>query len=386
MICEKSIEAPLIEMPDFPLTEIYVDRKIEEKLGFVDQSFQFCSICGHGQIANVIDTELQYGDATTYHFRTSTSLTGRETTKYFIDFLRTFIGEERKRTIVEIGCNDLYLLKSLKNRAIKLIGIDPILKGIENEVDEDNISAIGDFVENVTLPPDIDVILCKDVLEHVSEPKAFLKKIISKASDDTLFVFQIPILETMLEDCRFDQVFHQHLNYFSLRSFMHLLNELGCSILGHTINYNHWGAALIAFQKNSRPNISNEDLWHITQQDIIERYNFFQREMEQTNKKIVHMQNNRIYGYGAALMLPVISYYLKNDFSCIDCIIDDDIEKDGLFYLNLPVQIKHISRIDDLKDAVLLLTAISSRINTKRILGKLFNMDLKRIIYPLKTI
>ena len=87
MICEKSIEAPLIEMPDFPLTEIYVDRKIEEKLGFVDQSFQFCSICGHGQIANVIYTELQYGDATTYHFRTSTSLTGRETTKYFIDFL-----------------------------------------------------------------------------------------------------------------------------------------------------------------------------------------------------------------------------------------------------------------------------------------------------------
>jgi len=60
MICERKIEYPVIDMPEFPLTEIYLDRKIEEKLGYLDQSFHFCSHCGHGQIANVIDVKLQY--------------------------------------------------------------------------------------------------------------------------------------------------------------------------------------------------------------------------------------------------------------------------------------------------------------------------------------
>ena len=41
-ICnEKSLE-PIIDLPDFPLTEIYVDTKISEKIGVVDQAFQFC--------------------------------------------------------------------------------------------------------------------------------------------------------------------------------------------------------------------------------------------------------------------------------------------------------------------------------------------------------
>ena len=39
------------------------------------------------------------------------------------------VKDEKFKTIVELVCNDLYLLKSLKLYADKLIGIDPILKG-----------------------------------------------------------------------------------------------------------------------------------------------------------------------------------------------------------------------------------------------------------------
>ena len=85
-------------------------------------------------------------------------------------------------------------------------------------------------------------------------------------------------------------------------------------------------------------------------------------------------------------MLPVYSYYLEDDLSCLNYIIDDDIKKDGLFYINLPVTITHSSKIPKLEDSVILLTAISSKINIKRILNNLFTLSPRHIVYPLRTI
>ena len=116
------------------------------------------------------------------------------------------------------------------------------------------------------------------------------------------------------------------------------------------------------------------------------RYKSFKIDMMETNKRLEYFQNETIYGYGAALMLPVLSYYLENDLSSLTCIIDDDIGKDGLYYINLPVQIKHRSKVPPIENSVIFLTAIFSKINTRRILENLLKMNTKHIIYPLKTI
>ena len=386
LICGKKATDPVIDMPDFPLTEIYVDRKIEEKLGYVDQSFCFCPHCGHGQIKNVIDVELQYGDVSTYYFRTSQSISGRETTGFFIDFFNSVVKNRTFRTIVEIGCNDLYLLKSLQSRADKLIGIDPILKGNEERLTQGNIIAIGDFFENVDLDTDIDVVICKDTLEHVSYPRQFMNKIVEETSKNTLFFFQFPILETLLADCRFDQVFHQHLNYFSFKSLFYMLDELGCGLVDYTIDFNHWSTLLVAFRKGIDNSKYRNTLWNISAEDILERYELFKRDMEQTNRRLEYFRDEVLYGYGAALMLPVLAYHLGNDLSCLRSIIDDDKNKDGLYYINLPVRIAHSSKIDDISNSVVLLTAIFSKMTARRILSNLFKLNPKHVICPLGTI
>jgi len=267
-----------------------------------------------------------------------------------------------------------------------LIGIDPILKGEEELYAEDNIVAVGDFFENVDLNANIDVFICKDTLEHVSHPKQFLKKIVDKARDDTLLLFQFPLLESLLTDCRFDQVFHQHLNYFSMKSILYMLDEMGCRLLDYAVNYDHWGSILIAFQKGKDNSEKKWEAWAISSEEILERYSAFKVDMEQTSMRLEYFTDEVLYGYGAALMLPVLSYNLKNDLSCLNCIIDDSEEKDGLYYINLPVSIVHSSKIDDIADAVVLLTAIFSKINMRKILSKVLTLKPKHIIYPLRTI
>ncbi|MGV8108359.1 methyltransferase domain-containing protein [Methanospirillum sp.] len=387
VICGKKVDASIIEFPDFPMTEIYSDELVKEKTGVVDQRFHFCTQCGHGQIANVIDVELQYGGASFYYYRTSESARGRESADFFINFVNSIVKDRHFKNIIELGCNDLYVLKSLQSRADKLIGIDPILIGRENEFSENNIIAIGDFFENVTLDEEIDMVISLDTLEHVSNPKEFVKKIVDKASNETIFFFQFPLLETLLDACRFDHIFHQHLNYFSLKSILYLLNDLGCELIDYKINSNHWGAILISFKKGKNGAKYLKNIWEITVPEILERYSVFKCSMDAASKRLSYIRGDKkIYGYGAALMLPVLSYHLGNDLSCLECVIDDDKRKEGLYYINLPVKIQTRENILDIGDSIILITAIASMNNVRQILSKLIPLNPKQIILPLNLI
>ena len=94
----------------------------------------------------------------------------------------------------------------------------------------------------------------------------------AKAHNETLFFFQFPVLETLLSGCRFDQIFHQHLNYFSFNSINHMLNELGCELLDHKIDTNHWGAVIIVFKKSTSKSRRLPGSRLITADAAIEKY------------------------------------------------------------------------------------------------------------------
>ena len=123
----------------------------------------------------------------------------------------------------------------------------------------------------------------------------------------------------------------------------------------------------------------------ITSQTIIDRYESFKVDLLQTNRRLEYFSNETIYGYGAALMLPILSYHIENNLSCLKNVVDDDRNKEGLYYINLPVKIAHGSMINDIADSVVLLTAIFSKISARMILKNLFKLKPKHIIYPLKT-
>jgi len=382
-ICDAKLDKAIIELPDFPLTEIYTKYKIEEKIGFVDQKFHVCSKCGHGQISHIIDQKLLYGKD--YFHRSSTSPTAPKAIDDFILFMEPHIG--RFERIVDIGCNDLYALNRLSHRAEHLIGIDPILKGREKEFNTEKVTVYGDFVEKVTenLSFGQDLIISSHTLEHLPEPKLSLKHLLDRATSETIFAFQFPCLEAIIEDYRFDQIYHQHLNYFSLKSILYMLNALGAELVDYKVNYGHWGAAMILFRK-SKGFDHKIPTTKLEKKEIAKRYATFKGSMQRTDECLQSYRGKELYGYGAALMLPVLSYHLNNDLSSLKCVIDDDERKDGLYYLNLPTVIQYSGKIKDLKEATVLVTAISAKANVRKIVAKLIAQNVRNIIIPLVEI
>ena len=103
------------------------------------------------------------------------------------------------------------------------------------------------------------------------------------------------------------------------------------------------------------------------------------KQMETAKVLIEKIERQNLYGYGAALMLPILGYHMGTDFSEFQAILDDDSQKNGMSYINLPVTIKQ--PVDfNFSDADICLTALDNR---RAILGKLLNNNPKNIINPL---
>ena len=388
IVCGSGLKKAVIELPDFPLTEIYVEEKVSQKLGFMDQTFHLCKKCGQGQIANVIDKSFLYDD--NYCTRTSTSASAVAAIDVFLGFVERIIEDKKVTNILEIGCNDLYTLRRLRDKADRLYGIDPILVEKGNCLDDEKIEFIADYVENIDLGKfDLNnsVVISSHTLEHLEDPVKLIQLLMDNASDETLFFFQFPGLESLIYNARFDQLFHQHLNYFSLKSVMYMLESVGAELIDFSVNVYHWGGLMIAFRKKKDKSCSKlktsfkKYVVEWTDKEVLAQYELFKGCMKTANTRIYSLCKERIYGYGAALMLPVLGYYIEG-LTKVEYILDDDIKKDGLFYLNVPIQIINSDKIKDLKDSVVLLTAINSKHAMRAIMARLVELRVRQIIIP----
>lgn len=380
-VCGIRNQEVAIELPDLPLTDTFCKNPISDPYGGLDQSLLYCSECSHAQLLNIVKPNILYGDR--YHFRTSTSATARKGANHFVDFLSGLFPGKVYSTVLDLGCNDLYLLNKLKPFVKQCIGIDPIWADKENEVSDKTIRVFGCCIEDLDaheisgFAPDL--IVCRHTIEHIANPVKVLGSLLDSAKDDAIFLFEFPAFEPLVAKHRFDHIFHQHLHYFSLVSFRRLIDKCGGCYIAHTWHYHDWGALLVAFSKKRAHN-SVDCQTNIDIKSIKRNYELFCNQFLTTSEVLNSLKETCIYGYGAAQMLPVISYHLKNDLSCLKCVLDDDPDKDGLYYWNLPVGVRHPDKFSDIGESTVFITAID---NVKPILRKLFELNPKHIVYPL---
>jgi len=381
-VCHGSLEAA-IDLPGLPLTETYCREPVKAASRGIDQRLLFCPDCGHGQLETQIAPEVLYGAS--YKFRTSASATARKGTQFFLSTLDEAAPGRRFKCVLDLGCNDLFLLSQLEGRADVRVGIDPVWRGREAEREDASILLYGANVEEVdlsALPAKPDLVVCRHTLEHIGDPGAVLKLLMQAAAPDALFVFEVPGFDGLIGRFRFDQVFHQHLHYFSLASFTCLVRNAGAHVLGHRENFHDWGAMAVFFTRSAPPIAIEMRALRPSLGQIARRYALFRRQMEAASDMLADLHGAPIYGYGAAQMLPVLAYHMKTDFGQLAAVLDDDPEKDGIGYSNLPVKVMLPGRATRLSEASVLITAID---NVAPIMTRLLANRPRHILHPLQV-
>jgi len=370
-----------LDLPKLPITGIFFKAGLRSDAYSHDQALLVCRECGHAQLLRGLAPETVYND--TYFHRSSDSSIAREGNDAFATFIRSVVGERRFKLSLEIGANDLYLISKIRDLSEGVIAVDPIWKQ-EAPPEIHNVGVLGKFVEELVesdMPGRPDLVVSVQTFEHILDPMEQLSRLVDLAADGALIFLEVPGFDALLSNLRFDQVFHQHIQYFSLASMLRLIKRLDCSYVAHSINHRYWGGALgIAFVKSSKrqPSVQQRAITP-TAQGVAARYQACRRHLYELVERLRALSVNEFFGFGAAQMVPTLAYHMGSDLGFLSAILDDDPRRDGLFYPGLAVSTRRVLEDQNLANAAVLITAVDS---TRPILRRLISLNPQHIIVP----
>lgn len=182
----------------------------------------YCECCSHSQLTVSVDPGALFRH---YLYVSGTTDTLRA---YFRDFAASVQGEQGPGLrVLDIASNDGSLLEEFRARGHSVLGVDPA-ENLVALAEARGIPTIPDFWTEKTAGRvgQFDVIVAMNVLAHVPDPLGFLQGVRRALASGGRAYIQTSQAE-MFVNHEFDTVYHEHLSYFSVRSFLALFRRAG---------------------------------------------------------------------------------------------------------------------------------------------------------------
>ncbi len=370
-------------LPKLPLTGIYFEDKSDPNFEYLhDQQLAFCNQCTHMQLNNIVDPTLLYHK--TYTHRTSTSNISRSGNDFLLNLILNKKFKDKKQ-ILEIGCNDTYLLNNLREVTVNRAGMDPIFDEARVKIDE-GLYVHGGFAETFNygklVEDPVDLVISAHTFEHVVDPIASIQNLSTVLGEKVDFIIEVPSSLRMIEQLRLDQVFSQHINYYSPESLSRLMSKLDLNLVDITYNYSYWGGTQILHFSNYIKPTLKPPVFNLSLEKVKRSIELFVSEKE---KLIFRLENSpgRVFAYGAAQMFPILQYHFSDSFKRVEEIFDDNPDRVGKYF---PGDDRKIRSFNDFKfepNDTVVITALDS---TKPLIRNLISRDINLIIIPLGNV
>lgn len=245
--------------------------------------------------------------------------------------------------VVDIGANDGTLLKFYPKK-IERIGVEPVKKNAKECMQHASI-VINDFFNFASFEKQAgqkkaDIITAISCFYDMEKPNEFINDVKNILNDDGIFVIQQNYLIKMLTQNAFDNVVHEHLEYYSLLSLQNLLKQHGLEVFDLELRELNGGSfrTYISFE-GKRP-ISNsvheqmelEQLIGLSRKkiyiDFAKRIRLIKATVYEFIKNEV-ANGKKVYVYGASTRGNTLLQYFKLDNKLISKAVERNPEKWG---------------------------------------------------------
>jgi SAM-dependent methyltransferase len=310
-----------------------------------------CHRCGHVQLPVVVNPERLFRK---YLYVSGTSPVNIEHFRnYAIDLIRDY-SVQLNDLVVEIGSNDGTFLRAIVDNGVRGIGVDPAIN-IAEVANDSGIQTIPEFFSERLASKILEqhgpakLIVANNVFAHIDNLIDIVKGISILLANDGVFVFEVSYLPAVIDQTLFDTVYHEHLDYHHIGSFVPFFQRFGLKLFDATINRNH-GGTLRAFVGRSDRVESPAMLDLLTKESDLGLWTPQNPSKDSINPicrlswKVTKLKNNlrkllssfqsvgnKIAGYGAPAKVTTLMHQFDLDNSVIDFIVEDAPLKQGLF-------------------------------------------------------
>ena len=325
----------------------------------------FCSDCYNVQLSVSVDPKKMF---TNYYYLSSTSKSFRS---HFEHAAKKYVKEfklNKQSQIIDIGSNDGVGLSPFKELGIKnLLGIEPA-KNLCKISNKKGIKTLNDFLNFKSLKKiknKADLILASNVFAHSDDLKEMGECILKLLSKNGTAIIEVQYLLRTLKDLTFDNIYHEHYNYWSLTSIKNFFDNLGGKIYKAEEINTHGGSLRVYVSKNLNKKLDKSvtKLLRIEQNYGIKKfstYKVFANKILKIKKNVLNSiknlknETNSIIGYGA----PAKATTALNFFGIseeIDFIIEDNKLKHNKYVPGVNIPIYSKDKIKNNKSPILVL-------------------------------
>ena len=189
-VCGQDNPRRFYALKKFPLVAGPVSR-VNERVKTIDLELGRCSNCGTVSLLNEEAEKIPYdANYTSSNIPFGHSRSMDKTTQGFLSFIEV-AKKERGAKVLEIGCYDGILMGLMKELyGFNIVGCEPCTEVAEiarrrgNDVRACEFS--GDDYRN------LDMVIARNVLEHIARPLPFLRDITRVLSDNGVFILEVP--------------------------------------------------------------------------------------------------------------------------------------------------------------------------------------------------
>ncbi len=332
-------------------------------------SVAYCSACGLVQVPDVVSPRRLFG---AYHYFTSASAP-------MIDHFRRVAADicgrylnEPDDLLCEVGSNDGVFLQHLVGRC-RVLGVDPA-SNIVGLAAKKGVPTVGRFF-NVhtarairTMFGRAKVIFSANCLAHIDDLDDVLEGVTDLLAPDGVLIFENHRFANMLRMSCFDQIYHEHLTYYTLRPLEVLLARFGLRVIDVQVIPTHGESFQIHAAHSDAPypvearvalTRQDEDALHF---DDVETYRQFAQNVVEFRQNLRHLlhelrsRGGRLVGYGAPAKASTLLNYCDIGHEVLHYVVDSTPIKQGRYVPGTSIPIRPPSTLaENPPDYVLLL-------------------------------
>lgn len=356
-----------VSLGDSPLANNLLDS-IDEPYESYPLKILYCGRCHNSQLSYTVPPQILFDK---YLYVSSTT----ETLRYhFKKAAESYIKEfklDSNSLVIDIGSNDGIGLINFKEAGIKAIGVEPAAN-IASIANLKGLQTINSYFEDITTEKiltdygKVDLITASNVFAHSDLIKNITSNVFKLLKTDGCFIIEAQYFMDTINDVTFDNIYHEHVSYWSVTSLVNFFNNCGYSVV-RVQHIETGGGSIRAYIKRAGSYIEKSVYTFLDAEqkfglkseaiyaDFFENIKTIKKNIN-TNFRALKDRGLKIVGYGSPAKATTALNYFEIGSDYIDYIVEDNKLKHNKFLpgVNIPILPKNKLK-EDKPDVIVIL-------------------------------
>lgn len=342
-VCGEALRK-VLDLGRQPVSNAFVRPDETAKVPFYQLDVGICASCTMVQQLNLVPPDEMY--RVDYPYRASGSaLIRRHGEDVAQQIMQMCASERGEPFVVEIGCNDGVMLKTLRKAGIRHLGVDPAASAAD-VARAQGIAVCTEFFDEPTAGQireehgPANIIYSANTISHISDLDSIFRGIDLLLAPDGLLIIEDRYLGDIQKCVYFDQIYDEHIYLFSVGSVQSLAVRFDLELIDAQHLPLHGGSIRYtlarAGTRNAAANVA-EYLAQETADGIAEDATFvrFTTNLERIRADLLRLlrdlrsDGKRIVGYGATSRSATVMNFCDIGPDLIPMVCDSTPEKQG---------------------------------------------------------